>query len=757
MAIVLASTSGAAYAQADQIFKVPGAPSANVASAYGTIRNFHPVSFSAADTTNADAQAQLQDLRPLSLPQRFLHNEEVIWSSPARSRTRDLEWIIPSAGLTAAFIATDADSAPELRRGISTDTAKKFSDAGLASYFVLGGGLFVAGKMFDNDHFSSTGIEVGEALAHGFLVSTGTKYIFQRGRPLDGNRRGEFFSGDDSFPSGHSMMAWSAASVIAHEYPGPLTKLLVYGMAGAVSASRVAAGKHFPSDVFVGGLAGWLMGRQVYRSAHEEEALYGTFSPGDESPVQPASPYVPLESWMYDVVDRLAGMGLVDSAFSAQRPWTRSEFLRLAQEAQDNSELVGASPLAQEMIRSLMDELQSEARDGRASSFHLDSVYTRVMGIAGQPLDDGYHFGETIPNDYGRFHREGMSAITGASGYANFGRLMIYVRGEYEHAPSMTPLSPTAISAIEAADFGTPYLPKMPDTVNRVRLLDAYASYPLGDWQVSFGKQSLWWGPGESGALNFSNNAEPVLMLRLSRTHPTKLPGFLGLLGPYRSEFFMGRLDGHHFIHTNFAGDFGPVLQHQPLIHGEKLSFKPTPNLEFGVSATTLFGGDGYPLNARIFLRSFGISNTNPGAINDPGDRRSGFDFRYRIPGLRRYVTLYNDSLSEDEFNPIAYPRRSAMAPGILISQLPGAEQVQLRFEAAYTALPNLRGRGVHYTNGRFQNGFTNQGDILGDPVGPEGVRYLAQLSYWFSSTNKLDFKFHHTNVDNKFIEWGGN
>ena len=63
----------------------------------------------------------------------------------------------------------------------------------------------------------------------------------------------DFSQGGTSFPSDHSAVAWSIASVIAHEYPGPLTQIAAYGLATAVSATRVLGEQHFPSDVVVGG------------------------------------------------------------------------------------------------------------------------------------------------------------------------------------------------------------------------------------------------------------------------------------------------------------------------------------------------------------------------------------------------------------------------------------------------------------------------------------------------------------------------
>ncbi len=61
-------------------------------------------------------------------------------------------------------------------------------------------------------------------------------------------------------------MSWAIASVIAHEYPGPVTQVLSYGLAGAVSVARVEAHQHFMSDAVIGSALGWYLGRQVYRA-----------------------------------------------------------------------------------------------------------------------------------------------------------------------------------------------------------------------------------------------------------------------------------------------------------------------------------------------------------------------------------------------------------------------------------------------------------------------------------------------------------
>src|SRR6185312_15712667 len=118
--------------------------------------------------------------------------------------------------------------------------------------------------------------------------------------------------------------------------------------------------------------------------------------------------------------------------------------------------------------------------------------------------------------------------------------------------------------------------------------------------------------------------------------------------GETRLELVWGQLNGYQFeAITDAAGNrlvVGPPIRPHPFIHGEKFSFKPTRNLEFGFGLTTVFSGPGFPLTLHSFLRSYSVANTSPFKRDDPGDRRSAFDFSYRLPGLRNWATLYSDA-----------------------------------------------------------------------------------------------------------------
>src|SRR5215467_11069902 len=126
--------------------------------------------------------------------------------------------------------------------------------------------------MKHNEHWSETGFLAGEAGLNSLLAVEALKYSLRRERPYQGGGTGAFFQpGGTSFPSEHSAAAWAVAGVIAHEYPGPLTKIAVYGLASLVTISRVRAKQHFNSDVLVGSMIGNLVAQNIYSRHHDPE------------------------------------------------------------------------------------------------------------------------------------------------------------------------------------------------------------------------------------------------------------------------------------------------------------------------------------------------------------------------------------------------------------------------------------------------------------------------------------------------------
>jgi hypothetical protein len=688
----------------------------------------------------------------------IMRDQREIWTSPAHVRLGHADWLVPFAGLTAGFLVTDRDVSLHLSN--SPSRLKNFRD--LSNYGILGmagavGGLYLWGKATDDPRKQEAGILSGEAAVNALLVSETLKYATGRERPGMDFSRGKFWQGGDSFPSDHAAAAWAVASVLTHEYPGIFTKIIAYGAASAVTISRVEGKKHFPADAFVGAGIGWLSGWQAYRAHHNPEVGGGiaetlSDSPRIETERTPSamgSPYVPLDSWVYPLLDRLSALGVLDDAILGMKPWTRLECARFVNEAGDHLQDAAFESEASKLYDSLQVEFSPEINllgGGNNRAIHLESIYMRSTEISGPPLTDGYHFGQTVMNDFGRPYQQGFNSIAGFSGWATAGRWVFYLRGEYQHSPAAPAVSASVANVIAAVD-NNPVFPSKPIAErNQARLLDAYAGLNLGNWQISFGQESEWWSPNESGPLLFSDNAFPVRMFHINRVSPFRLPGLFALLGPVRWDMYFGALQGHQ-------------TSPGPFFHGEKMSFKPTRNLEFGFSRTVILGGAGLPLTLdRLFRSYFSVTSVNGETpATDPGKRTGGFDFSYRVPMLRNWLTIYTDSLADDDPSPLAAPRRAGVNPGMYISHFPRLPKLDLRVEAPLTntVAPKSPGQYI-YWDGFYHDLYTNRGYLMGNWVGRDGAGIQAFSRYWLSARNSIQLGYRHEKVDAKFIPSGG-
>ena len=228
-----------------------------------------------------DLPLQLQPHSPVTVARTPMHTLTDLGHtavSPMYLRKRDLKWILPLAGATAAALATDSRT---MRDVVSRDpgfnqTSAHVSDGLVGGMIALPVGMFGVGQMSHNEHVRETGILAGEAMVDAIVVDELTKLCSFRERPNVDNARGEFYIGstggvNSSFVSNHSMIAWSSASVMASESHSRWKQIALYSAAAGVSLSRVTAQEHFPTDVLLGSAGGWLIGHYVYRAHHHAD------------------------------------------------------------------------------------------------------------------------------------------------------------------------------------------------------------------------------------------------------------------------------------------------------------------------------------------------------------------------------------------------------------------------------------------------------------------------------------------------------
>ncbi|HKU27345.1 MAG TPA: phosphatase PAP2 family protein [Candidatus Sulfotelmatobacter sp.] len=222
--------------------------------------------------------------RPKPLLRKLFLNivldQKDIFTSPFRAnRHNAVQWLVPMA-VTGALIASDThianafeNSSGQVRWG------GRISDIG-ASYTLIPivAGSYVYGAWRDDPKAREIGVLGTQSLLDSLIVVGVLKEVFRRNRP-DEKNPGDFWGGGTSFPSGHAIQVWSIASLLDHEFKHKkIVGITAYSLAAIVSAARIAAQKHFASDVIAGGTMGWFIGRYVYDThmshlAHKHASL----------------------------------------------------------------------------------------------------------------------------------------------------------------------------------------------------------------------------------------------------------------------------------------------------------------------------------------------------------------------------------------------------------------------------------------------------------------------------------------------------
>ncbi len=473
------------------------------------------------------------------------------------------------------------------------------------------------------------------------------------------------------------------------------------------------------------------------------------------------SAYIPVDSWMYPALLRLYSLGYLDTAFISMRPWTRRSVLHMLEQTESDVRYDGSDE-AKEIFAKLQDALSTEPSSGGSANRGLvyggEQAYVGVRAVGGSVLRDSYNAGQSFKNDYGRPYSNGFNTYNGASFLSEGGPFSLYVRAEYQHAPSYQ-----GYGFDQAQFFSTeaeiPYSgtdrPQLtiPEgklgSQNNLRILEANASAHLYGHEISFGKSDAWLGPGVGGAMAWSNNAENMYTFRINRVEPLSIPLVQRVLGPIRYDFFLGSLKGHTYPNAPWA-------------HSEIISFAPTSNFQFSLQRTIIWGGKGHePITLHTFFKGFFDINDTTAAEkysrNDPGARFSNASFSWRLPFLRRSVTLYTDSVTHDDVFPFSAPRRAGWRPGIYLSHLPGAPNFDFRLEGAYTDYVTSRstfGQGNYYETIQRQ-GYTNKGFLLGDAIGREGKGGQAWLTYHLSGDEWIAVSYENKKSAKDFVPLG--
>lgn len=216
----------------------------------------------------------------------LLKDHGKIWTAPGRFRTKD--WILSAglAGITAYMISNDESiysrvKAYQNKNQWVSDISPVMTLFGDGTINLGVSGLFyLSGAILKDKITKNTGKLIFMGLIHSGIVVQLLKHLTGRQRPeaengidhWDGpagffkrykNHRDMYY---DSFPSGHTITIWTTATIIAHQYNRTIfVPMLSYSIAILSGLSRLTEDKHWLSDVFVGAVLGFAIGKFVYK------------------------------------------------------------------------------------------------------------------------------------------------------------------------------------------------------------------------------------------------------------------------------------------------------------------------------------------------------------------------------------------------------------------------------------------------------------------------------------------------------------
>lgn len=211
-----------------------------------------------------------QDIKNL-IPQSLEETGKAL-SFPFKMENNDLYVVGGIIGTGLALYSYDGQIRHEIGKSRSSlndnffKIAKKFGDGGYDILFLTGWSL--AGTFTKNEYMKETAFLAAKSFLSANSIGSIIKYSIGRARPYTGDGKSHFTpfkfkTSRSSFPSGHTVSAFSVATVFAKRSDYTSIKILSYSMACATALERVYSDKHWATDVFFGAALGYFIAKDI--------------------------------------------------------------------------------------------------------------------------------------------------------------------------------------------------------------------------------------------------------------------------------------------------------------------------------------------------------------------------------------------------------------------------------------------------------------------------------------------------------------
>lgn len=430
------------------------------------------------------------------------------------------------------------------------------------------------------------------------------------------------------------------------------------------------------------------------------------------------SPDVPLDSKYYEYIEKLDGMGYIDSMLMGVKPYSRVSMAKLVIEAKRKLEKKSGQDYIKAYIAELEKEFAAEIagiQDGRqlekvklrsftaevgAADFEHDKYnYKRKIAASFQPFahnNDGYRYGD------------GGNMILSAE-----------LSGMLENNIAVS-LRPRV--SYDSGQNG------------QLNLTEAYIKTRIGKLSIEGGKQSVLLGQGKQGTFALSNNAEPQTMLKISYLEPQKFRGFLKGLGTINFTFMLSRLEGNR---AEIADEYNLHDYNHPFLFTLRTDMNLFDNLTIGLERVSMLGGKRHGLDSSDW-QDWLVGTNAEKSSDDRWNDIAGIDFRYRFPGVHFYGEIYG----EDQAGYL--PSKVAWRFGTYLPRL----SKDGRWEATLEAAKTSNGWYNHWT---FNNGWTYKDNIIGDFMGNDAEKFYINIGHQLGGVDKISFNAMRINMNGNY------
>jgi hypothetical protein len=247
-----------------------------------------------------------------------------------------------------------------------------------------------------------------------------------------------------------------------------------------------------------------------------------------------------------------------------------------------------------------------------------------------------------------------------------------------------------------------------------VRPDGSYAGMVLGNWMLSAGYLDRWWGPGWEGSLILGTNARPLPSITIERNYsdPIDHP-WLAWIGQWRLVATMGQFEG--------SRDDAPDAR----FFGMRVTWKPHPRFELGLSRSAQWCGEGRPCDFDTFLDLLAGNDNDQDPSLQPGNQMAGVDMRWSLPWAP--LALYMQAIGEDEAN--SMPSKYLGLAGLEAWGGIGERSWRAHLEFADTTCAFYQSEpqfGCAYRNANYSDGYQYRGRSLGHALDGDSRQWAA-------------------------------